>query len=131
VKKPLASLLISAAAVAALAVPAGAAVPTKQATQTVPCNDGSGKSAQVWNTAGHLAATNPCRMWLLMGYGSSTYASGADSNGYALAPGAHFNWGRPRAVRVDYARPDDLPCSSTTVWQVVYSYKDVRSWDGC
>src|SRR5581483_6924072 len=84
VKKPLAALALAAASVAALAVPAGAAVPKRPASQTVPCNDGSGKAAQIWQRPGELAAKNPCSTWLVLGYGTR-YASGAPANAYALA----------------------------------------------
>ncbi|MEA2685286.1 MAG: hypothetical protein QOE93_481, partial [Actinomycetota bacterium] len=93
VKKPLAALLLAAASVAAMAVPAGAAVPKGLADLTFPCNDGSGKSAQVWTSI--LAAKNPCRSaYLTFWFG---HAPEGESSGQAVnvAPGAHFNKGRP------------------------------------
>lgn len=93
-KKPLAVLLISAATVAALAVPAGAAVPHSPADLTFPCNDGSGKSAQVWNTR-TFAAKNPCRSAYLTFWFSHDAEGQSSGSAMNVAPGAHFNTGRP------------------------------------
>ena len=125
-KKPLAALALAAASVAALAVPAGAAVPKRPASQTVPCNDGSGKAAQIWQRPGELAAKNPCSTWLVLGYGTR-YASGAPANAYALAAGAHFNWGKKQhpPVVTSWVLLSSEGCGATNV-QEIHSYKDVR-----
>ena len=134
--RPVAAVLLSAASLVALAVPAGAAVPKRPADQTFPCNDGSGKAAQVWQWSGHLAAKNPCSTeWLFVTYGSQFYNSAFDS-AMGLAPGAHFNWDRKQLVKYlggepnGYWRMGANECDSTneggpTLW--VYSYKDVRT----
>jgi hypothetical protein len=93
-RRPLAALLLSAATVAALAVPAGADVPKTAPELTVPCNDGTGHSAALW-MGRHFAAKNPCHAgYLVIEY---TYSQGSQSKGEALnvAPGAHFNKGTP------------------------------------
>ena len=132
-KKPLTATLLAAAAVATLAVPAGAAVPKRPASQTVPCNDGSGKSAQVWQRPGQLAAKNPCHQWLLLAAAGND-ASGAFGSEQVLAPGAHFNWGKkqawaPTTVGLWDGGLDSngLPCGDgESVVYLIYSYKDVR-----
>jgi hypothetical protein len=132
-RKPLAALLLSTATVAALAVPAGAAVPNRPASATIPCNDGSGKSARIWHRPGQLAAKNPCRRWLELDYGGQSY-NGAFDDAYVLAPGAHFNWGGKRAVHLaGGGRLVDGPfCTGNEpAYQQIYSYKDVRPADNC
>src|SRR5437899_2858210 len=75
VKKPLAALLLVPAALAALAVPAGADVPDKPANVTVPCYKEPG-AARVWTVGHKLAVDNPCAgQWLSIDYGPQ-YASG-------------------------------------------------------
>ena len=140
-KKPVAALLLSAAALVAVAAPAGAAVPSRPADRTLPCNDGSGKSAQLWsNRPGQLAAKNPCRsLWLILPYGSQYYNSSYDSS-LAVVPGAHFNWNKKQVAA--YVGPDtppgwgqlrDAACSGLSEGNVslVYSYKDVRHDGDC
>ena len=91
-RKPLAALVIAAATLAALAAPAAAAVPTKPADQTLPCNDGTGKSAQVWMTK-YFAAKNPCQsLWLMIGWNCGACGASTDHSVW-VAPGAHFNKG--------------------------------------
>jgi hypothetical protein len=87
-KKPLAAALITAAAVATMAVPAGAAVPHETPTTTLSCGP---EVARVWDTSKHLAADNPCQsLWLRVAISTQ--------NGYGkpiivdVASGAHFNW---------------------------------------
>jgi hypothetical protein len=107
VKKPLAALLLAAATVAALAVPAGAAVPKTATDLTFPCNDGSGKSAQVWSTR-YFAAKNPCRSsYLVIGYGGSPDSQSSGSM-VDVAPGAHFSQGRRSVLtwQVHLGQPD-------------------------
>lgn len=137
-RKPLASLLIASATVAALAVPAGAAVPKTAADQTIPCNDGSGKSAQVWMGRGQFAEKNPCRtQWLFVLYGGQYY-SGAYGDAAGLAPGAHFNWTNPQVRK--YLGLGGAPVGAPVMLgqsecdaadeggpsHLIYSYKDVR-----
>jgi hypothetical protein len=87
VKKPLAALLVSAATVAALAVPAGAAVPKTAATDLVPCGK---KVARIWNTGSQVAAKNPCSKWLVLQHTDSSQSD--PSTGYiSVAPGAQFS----------------------------------------
>jgi hypothetical protein len=128
------ALLLVPAAVAALGVPAGAAVPKKPATQTFPCNDGSGRSAQLWgNGTTRLAAENPCTsQWLDIGIGPEYYSSAPDML-LELAPGAHFNWGKKGTGQYiygegfDYARLDPQnECGGEEEALWVYGYKDVR-----
>jgi len=128
-KKPLISALLTVAAVATLAVPAGAAVPRTPATQTLPCNDGSGKSAQVWSGGGKLAAKNPCRtQWVDLRFDS--FASGSYPNGeLELAPGAHFNWTKKQTFQYTAGSAylgASLLSSNDCAADWVYSYKDVR-----
>jgi hypothetical protein len=134
--KPFTAALLSAAAVVGLAVPAGAAVPKRPANQTLPCNDGSGKNAQVWRWNGHLAAKNPCSTaWLFVTYGYQYYNS-AWSDAMGLAPGAHFNWDKKDVLKYigylpnGYWRMGGNECDASneggpSLW--VYSYKDVRT----
>jgi hypothetical protein len=95
VKKPLTAALLTAAAVAILAVPAGAAVPKTNAQITVPCGD-SPKAARVWyRVKGHirqLAGDNPCDQYLVIFFGNR---GNSDSTYWTLnvAPGAHFSHG--------------------------------------
>lgn len=90
-KKPLAAALLTAAAVATLAVPAGAAVPQHSpADQTLPCNDGSGKSAQVWVNH-YYAAKNPCSQWLAIWH-KNWDESDSKAQVVNVAPGSHFHW---------------------------------------
>lgn len=140
-KKPLIAALLTAAAVAALAVPAGAAVPRTPAAQTIPCNDGSGKSAQVWMNRGQFAEKNPCRTeWLFVLYGGQYY-NGAYGDAAGLAPGSHFNWtnaqarkylglsGAPIGAPVVLGRSEcDAPDEGGPS-HLIYSYKDVRPAD--
>jgi hypothetical protein len=134
VKKPLAAVLLGAVTIGTLTVPAGAAVPKRPATDTIACNDGSGRSAQVWSWDDKLAAKNPCRSeWLVMPFGQQ-YANGAWDNALELAPGAHFNWSskqvaaylpgnRPSGGMLAAEKCNGISEGSPTV---VYSYKDVR-----
>lgn len=133
-KKPVVAALLTAAALATLAVPAGAAVPNRPASVTIACNDGSGKSAEVWRRAGQLAAKNPClTQWLVMPYGQG-YANGAFDNALELAPGAHFNWNKKQTatyLRGNLPRDEVLAdeiCNGISEGDptLVYSYKDVR-----
>ena len=132
-KKPLTAALIVAASLAIVTMPAGAAVPKKPAAQTYPCNDGSGKSAQVWGAGPQLAAENPCRtQWLDIALGPE-YGSSAPDAMLELAPGAHFNWAKKQTAKwtgsesFDWARlgPGNQ-CSDESAVLWVYSYKDVR-----
>ncbi len=134
-KKPLVSLVLTAATVAVLAVPAGAAVPKKPATQTIPCNDGSGRSAEAWSTGPvTFAAKNPCRtQWLDIAVGPE-YGSGAPDSVLEVAPGAHFNWSKKETIHwavaesFDYARlSPGNSCGDESYVLWVYSYKDVRN----
>jgi hypothetical protein len=90
VKKPLAALLLTAATVATLAVPAGAAVPKHDAPNaTLTCGT---RSARVWVSFTRMAADNQCKsQWLVISVGNG---SQSDPMGYSVsvAPGAHFNW---------------------------------------
>jgi hypothetical protein len=101
-KKPLAAVLLFAAAVAALAVPAGAAVekngpdvPKTKPTFTVPCGK---KVAKWWADPNpltqngpahvtHFAGANPCKQWL-----SYTFSGNFGTFTYYLRPGGHFTW---------------------------------------
>lgn len=141
-KRSLTAALVTATAVAVLAVPAGAAVPTKPAKVTVPCNDGSGDSARVWHTTSKgrltkLAADNPCTGWLALNYGL-TYGSGAARDQLTIAPGAHFNWGKKRIAAQGARGPvwgvRVVPmwgCMGPTTIHLLYSYRDVRPADSC
>jgi hypothetical protein len=92
---------VAASSLVVLTVPADAAVPQHVAPDTtLPCNDGSGKVAQFWNTT-TLAAKNPCRTaYLSFGFG---HDAEGESSGSVLnvAPGAHFNTGRAIGYRSD------------------------------
>lgn len=90
VKKPLVALFLSAAAIAALAVPADAAVPSKRADRTIDCNDGTGRVARVWTTK-NFAADNPCADYLVIRWMDKESASKDEA--LNVAPGAHFNAG--------------------------------------
>ena len=144
--RPLTALaLIVSATVVTLAVPAGAAVPKAPASMTVPCNDGSAKSAQLWSAGHKLAATNPCIGWLAIPWGGF-YGSSAPENAFDLAPGAHFNWSKTETLQrlgagvptpkwasiipTAYGPPCDNGGSPTWV-QLIYSYKDVRQEPEC
>ncbi len=149
-RRPSVAALVVAPTLVALAAPAGAAVPKTPAKYTVPCNDGSGKSAQVWyhsQTPANpylseiikFAAKNPCREWLAIPYGGY-YASSAPDSELLVAPAAHFNWGKKQAAQMALSRPmgvflagTDTPCNanSPTSVSLVYSYKDVRSPAEC
>jgi hypothetical protein len=86
--KPLAAVLLTAATVAALAVPAEAAVPQhKKPTETVACGK---KTAEVWNTGSLVAAKNPCGKWLVIMH-STTSQSNPNTYYLSVTPGAHFN----------------------------------------
>lgn len=108
-KKPLATLLLVPAAVAALAVPAGAAVPDKPADRTVPCPDGPG-AARIWSMVKggrltKLAADNPCDQWLPIELGQD---GSGDLHGVVdVAPRAHFN----RQVNLPYQGAGPNPAS--------------------
>jgi len=88
--KKLAVLALVPAAVAALAVPAGAAVSASRPTYTIACPDGPG-TARVWVTVKQgqmrtLAADNPCDQWL------TTILTGSYGAGViGVEPGAHLN----------------------------------------
>ena len=146
-KKPLAALALAAATVATLAVPAGAAVPKTPANQTVPCHDGSRKSAGVWWTSQdpqdpsesgvtQLAAKNPCKQWLTLRWGVPSESAPGEQT-FFVAPGVHFNWtfsSVSRYVVVGYGPPlvrlvkDASSCHTgdTATAASDYSYEDVR-----
>lgn len=89
-RRPLAAVLLSAATLAALAAPAGAAVPQhRKPTDTVPCGK---KAAEVWNTGSLVAAKNPCRQWLIIEHRTWSQSS-PNTTDVSVAPGAHFNIG--------------------------------------
>jgi hypothetical protein len=92
VKKPLAALLLSAATVAALAVPAGAAVPKQPADLALQCGN---QTARAWHTKKLLAGENPCQsQWLRVAWTAWSPRSGKLASNVIVnvAPGAHFNW---------------------------------------
>jgi hypothetical protein len=110
-QKTLAAALGIAASLVTLASPAGAAVPKNKAQLTIPCADGTAKSARVWykkknSTFTRLAADNPCARTLVLIWnhdgGSETTASIL-----GVAPEAYFN--RHTSFRGDNlgARLDD------------------------
>jgi hypothetical protein len=133
-KKPLAALLLCAATVAALAVPAGAA-PSKSRRITAPCATRPGSTEP-----GHATATwgktmtvrNPCSHWLYIYWGQTS--SGV---AYEVRPGVHARVTprapklKPDAVFVDDAwSRGNTPCEVGDVL-LVYSSKDVRPTPPC
>jgi hypothetical protein len=119
--------------VAALAVPAGAAVPKTPASQTLPCNDGSGKSAQVWVGHTTLAAKNPCRtQWLTLGFGG-LFGNLEPELALQVVPGAHFSWDKRQTAQYSESKPYDGPAVLASCgWgegpgfvKWIHSYKDV------
>jgi len=98
VKKQLVAGLFALAAPALLVSPAGAAVPTKNAKQTMACPEGSG-TARLWatthkGTLTKLAVDNPCSWYLGFTSGDNTML---------VAPGTHFNWGKKRIAAAQKA----------------------------
>jgi hypothetical protein len=124
----------------AVVTPAGAAVPSKPAKVTVPCGDG--QVARLWFTIGDgtltkLAGDNPCDGWLTFKYGPA-YASSAARDMLAVAPGAHFNWGKKRVglngVRGPVWGARVVPtweCEGPTTIHLLYSYRDVQVAEDC
>jgi hypothetical protein len=88
VKKPLAALLLSAASVAALAVPAGAATVSKTPpTATLHCGN---RTARIWNTGTFVAGDNRCaKQWLILSYVVASQTNGGTID-RSVAPGAYF-----------------------------------------
>jgi hypothetical protein len=94
-KKAFVAALLTSAAVATLAVPAGAAVPKTKPTATIICDD-AGNTAQVWFTAKRTAVdAGNCTDWVGLVSGDALLA---------VAPGAHFhrrtNWEGANFVRI-------------------------------
>ena len=86
-KKPLTALTLAAAAVATLAVPAGAAVPKTPPTATLKCGS---RTARVWNTGTFVAVDNRCtKQWLILSYVVASQSSPATFD-RSFAPGVHF-----------------------------------------
>jgi hypothetical protein len=97
-RRPLIALVMSAATVVTLAVPAGAAVPKTAPDATVPCPAPAQGVARVWYSHGHLAAKNPCSQWFVF-WGEVVGPPPIHPTHYNVAPGAHFN---ARAVTRDH-----------------------------
>jgi hypothetical protein len=121
VKKSLTALLLVPAAVAALAVPAGASVPNREpAFYACPGTSGAA-GARVWmrtkdGRLTQLAVENHCPEYMALG-------------ALEVAPGAHFNWGQSElrrygitAAPIGLAWPTDPRCGD----RVVRHYNDVR-----
>lgn len=133
-KKPLVVLGLSVATLAVLAVLTGA-LGTKTTTSGIDfCNDRTSKIlkiAQFSISSGHLSGKNPCNEWFDMVAHDPLGAS--IDIGYALAPGAHFDWGAKRAVAPYWSHLVEAdPCTSGTVkYYRVYSDTDVRPAPEC
>lgn len=133
-KKPLIILGLSAATVAALAVLTGAFGTKTTASQISLCNDGTGKIlkiAQLSVTSGHLSAKNPCNEWFDMV--AHDPLGGSIDIGYALAPGAHFDWAPKQAFAPYWSHlvEADACTSGTVKYYRVYSDNDVRPAPAC
>jgi hypothetical protein len=117
---------IVAAALAALVLgptaPASAAVPKGKPKVSIACGEGSKKKAEVWykfrgaEELTQLAAKNPCREWLTIGWGKLSASDGGETDLH-IAPGVHFNTKRKAmplggiyAGRGPWARLEPVSC---------------------
>ncbi len=112
-RRNLSGALIAAAAVAALAVPAGAAVPTRPPQGGLQCDS---VVTRLWFDAKHVAADNAgCSSWYIIRYAGVTID---------VAPGAHFNvnlatLGQPDATSELYLQQlsDSWGCGDFVFWR--------------
>jgi hypothetical protein len=138
VKKVFIAGLLALATAALLVTPAGAAVPNKQAKESVACPDGPG-TARLWYTRTKkgltkLAVDNPCAQYVTIWNSDNAYAGGDPRDRWIVAPGAHFNWGKGRIKK--YNAPanvalnpygfDTWECGGPTTVTVVVKYDVVR-----
>jgi hypothetical protein len=131
VKKPLAALLLSAATVAALAVPAGAA-PSTLSHLRAACDSGQSKTkhADVWSSAKWLTVRNGCAHdW----FGISYSATDRDWR-LAFPPGSHMRLRMTKAGGSHDVEPafdantngPTTPCFAGNAMMLVYGPKDFR-----
>lgn len=143
-RKSLTAALLTAAAVATLAMPAGAAVPSKPAKLVRACPDGVG-TARLWFTRSKgaltkLAVDNPCAQHLMFHHEGDR----DHTDEWLAAPGSHFNWGKKRIAQYNAGAvvpqlwkfaSQECGDPNDTV-RVVWRYNDVRhpvdeSGEGC